>query len=132
MKKILSLVVLLVISVALFADGYIVKSVSGTVTYEVTPGVHSAIVVGQEIQMSTRVKTGLNSTLVLESEGKTSTIGSMRVGTISSLIGESSVVKIGGRVQTSQTESSSRQTSNVSTASTRASDAQSDLEWAED
>jgi hypothetical protein len=70
---------------------------------------------------------------VLKSGDKLITIRAMKKGTVETLASEtaSGGVRIGGKITTSKVETSARGTSNTSTASVRASEAASDLDWAE-
>jgi hypothetical protein len=114
------------------ADSYVVQSVTGKVEREVSPGKWEAIRAGANLSAATVLNTGLNSTLVLKDGAKTITIKAMQKGTVENLaLAAAGGVKIGGKISVSNTAVNSRGTSNVSTASTRASEASNDLEWAE-
>lgn len=87
MKKIISLFVALFTCGFLFAaDIYTVKEVNGKVTYEASAGKFKDVAVGQELSLSSVINTGVNSTLVLEADGKEYTIKPMSKGTIDSLV----------------------------------------------
>ncbi|MDR2029073.1 MAG: hypothetical protein LBP93_06000 [Treponema sp.] len=138
MKRILLFVIVLgiVFSGLVFAaDGYEVQRVDGKVEREVSPGKWEAVSVGAVLTPAAVINTGLNSTLVLKAGEKTFTIKAMQKGTVENLTsagGSGAGIRIGGRVSDSNTTTTARGTSNISTASTRASDAAEDLEWVEE
>ena len=88
MKKFLFVLSLaLLTGLALFAEEYLVKSVTGKVTYQNAPGSWLAVKVGQKLTSSTNINTSSNSKLVLILEDKSeATIKSMKKGTIDSLL----------------------------------------------
>jgi hypothetical protein len=135
MKKIIVLALILGVVLAglAFADGYVVQSVTGKVEREVAPGKWEAVTQGMTLSAATVINTSLNAQLELAEGGKTITIKAMQKGTVESLAGGTSAsgVRISGRVTESRTGVSARGTSNISTASTRASDAAGDLEFEE-
>jgi hypothetical protein len=117
------------------ADGYEVQQVDGKVEREASPGKWEAVAAGAVLTPATVINTGLNSTLVLKSGEKTFTIKAMQKGTVENLTSagaSGSGIRIGGKVSDSNTTTTARGTSNISTASTRASDAAEDLEWVEE
>jgi hypothetical protein len=134
-KKVLFFVLVLGVTAAgiLFADGYVVQGVTGKVERESSPGKWEAVTEGASLTAATVVNTGLNSTLVLRDGTRTITIRAMQKGAIEKLIGAGSSggIRIGGKVTETETSTTARGTSSISTASTRASDATNDLEWAE-
>lgn len=138
MKKALSIVILsLFVSVSMFAAGaYKVVSVSGKVTYEAAPGTWKNVSVGQELSASTVINTSLNSNVVIAfDDGNEVTVKAMQKGTVDNLTGVASSkgVKKSGSIKKSSVaadvEGSSKGTA---TASSRASEAKSDLEWDEE
>jgi hypothetical protein len=134
MKKMLVFLCLgLAVGGMAFADGYTVQSVTGKVEREVSPGKWEAVKDGAVLSASAVINTGLNSSLVLMDGGKTVTIRAMQKGAVEALVRSNTVagVRIGGTVSGSNTAESVRGTSNISTASTRASDAAEDFDWAE-
>jgi hypothetical protein len=136
MKKTVILLVVLGLAVSglvFAADPYIVQSVAGKVEREVAPGRWEALTPGASLTPAAVINTGLNASLVLKNGNKTVTIKAMQKGTVENLAGAESAsgVRIGGRISSSDTAISARGTSNTSTASTRASEAVTDLEWAE-
>lgn len=136
-KKSLLLVALAIfLSASIFAaDSYKVKSVTGKVTYEATPGNWKNVTEGQELSGATVVNTSLNSTLVVVADDKESTIKAMSKGTISSLIGGGSskggLKKSGGLKVSKIGDEVEGNTKGTSTASSRASEAKADVEWDE-
>jgi hypothetical protein len=138
MNKILliSITLGLILAGFVFAvDEYEVQRVTGKVEREVSPGRWEAVAVGAVLTPATVINTGLNSTLVLKTGEQTLTVKAMQKGTVENLTsaGASSAgVRIGGRVSDSNTATTARGTSNISTASTRASDAADDLDWVEE
>lgn len=141
MKKVfltLALLGLFVSSVAVFAEAapgaFAVQSVTGKVEYESAPGTFSPVTVGLSLAPSTVVSTGANSILVVKSGERVVTIKALQKGAIDKLAsaGSGKGVKIGAKAVTTDVTADEGQTrTNVSTASTRASDATKDLEWAD-
>jgi hypothetical protein len=115
------------------ADAYVVQSVTGKVEKEVSPGKWEAVRAGSTLSAATVLNTGLNSSMVVKTGNKIVTIKAMQKGTVESLaaVSSSSGVRIGGKISSSNTAISARDTSNTSTASTRASEIAKDQEWIE-
>ena len=144
MKKIIFTVLLIstmVFSISIFAQtaakDIVIQSVSGTVGYEVSAGKWEPVTIDKKLSPSTVINTGLNSSLVLKIDGRLVTIKAMQKGPIERLAGSvvpgMAGIKIGASVTDSSVNANSAQgRSNISTASTRASDAVEDVEWAED
>ena len=144
MKKIIFLVLFagtLVFSSAIFAQTgpqeIVIQSVTGTVGYEAAPGKWETVTTDKKLTPSTVINTGLNSSLVLNIGGKTVTIKAMQRGTVAKLSAAASSgatgLKLGAAATGSSVNTAAGQArSNISTASTRASDAVEDLEWAEE
>ena len=144
MKKLMLTVLLLstlVYSAGIFAQAakteYTVKTVTGKVEYEVSAGKWAPVKIGMKLMPAAVVSTGLNSALVLTAADRTVTIKAMQKGTVDALAGGVAAgkggVKIGAAVTDSTVTDGTGQTrTNISTASTRASDATKDLEWAEE
>jgi hypothetical protein len=135
MKRILVVALLLGIisGMAFAAESYTVQSVTGKVEREVTPGNWEVVKAGASLTDATVIKTGLNSGLALKSGDKTFNVPAMKRGAVETLIGSTvaSGVRIGGKVYESDTSVSVRGTSNIATASARASDAAEDYSWEE-
>jgi hypothetical protein len=135
MKKICALLLFgLVFSVMVFAvDTYIVQSVAGKVEREVSPGKWEAVTSGMTLTGATVINTGINSVLVLKNDSQSVTVPAMKKGPLETLAttGGGAGIRIGGRVSGSNTSVSARGAVSTSTASTRASEAAEDLEWAE-
>lgn len=135
MKKALSIVILsLFVSISMFAAGYKVTSITGKVTYEAAPGDWKNVSVGQELSASTVLNTSLNSSLKIELEdGNEITIKAMQKGTVDSLVGVASKnSKKTGAKKSAVAAGSNKSTKGTATASSRASEAKSDLEWDEE
>lgn len=116
------------------AGDYVVQTVTGKVEREVSAGKWEAVEVGMKLAPSTVVNTGLNSSLVLKAGDKVIVIKAMQKGTVEKLVAamgvQTSGIKLGAKVnETAVTADSGQARSNVSTASTRASEATEDLEW---
>jgi len=144
MKKLILTVLLLstlVCSLAVFAEAaateYIVQSVTGKVEFESSAGKWDAVTVGAKLAPSAVINTGVNSTLVLKVGANSVTIKAMQKDTVEKLVsGVASAktgVKIGAKAAASDvTADSGQNRTNISTASTRASDATKDIEWAKE
>lgn len=133
-KKTISMVVLaLFMSVSMFAAGYKVVSVTGKVTYEAAPETWKNVSVGQELSASTVLNTSLNSSVVIaQDDGNEVTIKAMQKGSVDSLIGVSSnkgLKRTGGVKRTSIGDDVEGTSKGTATASSRASEAKSDLDW---
>lgn len=135
MKKALSIVVLsLFISVAMFAAGFKVTSVTGNVTYEAAPGEWKNVSVGQELSASTVINTSLNSNVVLLVDNKSVTIKAMSKGSIDSLVSSAAngvAKKKAGGVKKSNIADVEGSSKGTATASSRASEAKEDVAWDE-
>jgi hypothetical protein len=127
---------LTLIGVAAFAaEGYTVDSVKGRVEKETSPGKWEAVTAGSTIYANTVVNVGLNSALVLKESGKMFTIETMGKNTVQNLVSAASGgrgVKIAGRAVNTQAGGATQSTSNISTASTRASTAAAGEDWVEE
>lgn len=136
MKRGIAFIAAALLSVCLaFAEGsYVVKSVKGKVQYEVSPGKMENVKVGQTLSSSTVVSVGSKSSVVLTIDGKDVTISAMKKGTIDKLTAKGSgSLTSGGKVAGNNVSGSASNSRNsVSTASSRASDAKGDLDWAGD
>lgn len=140
MKKLVIVAIALVtlFSGVLFAaetvGDYIVQSVTGKVEREVSANKWEAVVAGMKLPPSAVVNTGLNSSLVLKRGETVIVIKAMQKGPVEKLVAamgaQSAGIKLGTKIkETGVTADSGQAKSNVSTASTRASDATEDLEW---
>jgi hypothetical protein len=144
MKKIVFAMLMLstlVCSMVAFAETasteYIVQSVTGKVEREVSAGKWEAITEGTKLAPSAVVNTGLNSSLVLKSGDRLVTVKAMQKGTVdkltSGIASGKTGIKVGSKVTESDATADAVQgRTNISTASTRASDATKDLDWAEE
>ncbi len=143
MKKcMLSVLVLCLIvsSVSVFAEApkgdYVVDKVVGKVEREITAGKWEAVTVSAKLDPKTVINTGLNSSLVVKVGDKVITIKAMQKGPLEQLASQTlaakPTIKIGAKVSDSDISADDVQGRvNASTASTRASDATKDIEWAE-
>jgi len=143
MKKLILTVLLLstlVCSLAVFAEAaateYIVQTVTGKVEFEASAGKWQAVTVGMKLAPSAVVNTGVNSTLVVKVGANSVTIKAMQKDTVekltSSVASAKTGVKIGAKAAASDvTADSGQNRTNISTASTRASDATKDIDWAQ-
>jgi hypothetical protein len=123
-------------SVAVFAEAapaeYVVQSVTGKVEREVSAGKFEAVTEGSKLALTTVINTGLNSSLVVKAGDKVVTIKALQKGSLDILAGSgaSKGIKLGAKAATTDVTADGGQTrTNVSTASTRASDATKDIEW---
>jgi hypothetical protein len=135
MKRIVVLALFLGViftGLAFAADGYVVQSITGTVVREAASGRWEAVTQGMTLSPATVVDIKLNGKLELIGKDGTVTIGQMKKGTIESLIagGSGAGIKIAGP-KTESRIGAARGNTNISTASTRASDAAGDVEWEE-
>lgn len=115
----------------------IVQTVTGKVEYEVSAGKWEAVTANMKLSPSTVINTGLNSTLILRMGDRVVTIRAMQKGTVekltSALISASGGITVGAKAADSSVNTGSTQgRSNISTASTRASEATEDLEWVDE
>lgn len=139
MNKKLALFAVLAIfmSASIFAAGsFKVKSVTGKVTYEATPGNWKNVTVGQELSAATVINTSLNSSVILTADDSEVTIKAMQKGTVDSLAASSSGVAKGGLKKNTLKASSvgdavSGNSKGTATASSRASEAKEDVDWDE-
>ena len=135
MKKNVFMIAMILAGLFAFAENFKVKSVSGNVTYVDAKGKTVDIKEGMAIDSDVNVSTGLNSTLVVNHEGKDFSIKPMKKGKISELCatGKSKGgVKIGSKVTKSDiAQAAGKSSKGAATASSRASEAKSDVLWEE-
>ena len=136
MKKLFSILIVLFLGVALFAEQYKVIEVIGTVRYESQKGVLEDVKVGQIFPASTQIKTGLNSSLKVQLEnGKEITIKAKQSGPIDNLVIANIPSKGGLKKQTiaksDAVDCAFGVREGVATASARASEAKEDFTWDE-
>ncbi len=135
MKKIFAILIAMVLACSLFAETYKIKSIIGSVTYETAPGKFDKLKEGMEIDGFQVVNTGLNSSIVVEHDGKTYTIKAKQKGSIEKLFVMAAPSKAGLKVQTiakaTAVDNATGKREGVSTASARASEAKEDLVWEE-
>ena len=137
MKKLFTLFLALFVGTMLFAatGSYVVESVTGNVTYESAPGKFEKVKVGQELSASTVLNTGLNSSVVINLDGKSITIKAKQKGTVESLYIAAAPAKGGLKKQsiakTDAVDDADGKSKGVATASARASEAKEDFTWDE-
>ncbi len=135
-KKLLFVCLMVLVGAMAFAEDIIVQSVVGKVTMELTPGKWVNVKAGDKLALTMMINTGLNSKLVLKIGTRLVTINPMTKKTVAMLIGTTAATgTVTAVVNTQNTgiDASSTQTStNVATASTRASDAAGDVSWEEE
>ena len=129
-----SLVCSMVVFAQTASQEYTVRTVTGKVEREVSPGKWEAVTEGMLLAPSAVINTSLNSSLVLMLGEKVVTIKAMQKGAVEKLVAgvasSKSGIKLGAQVTQSKVSADQDQgRTNISTASTRASDATKDLEW---
>jgi len=132
-KSILVAVLSIFMAASIFAAGtYKVKTVTGKVTYEATPGNWKNVTVGMELSAATVINTSLNSSVVVTTGDNDVTIKAMQKGTLDSLTGSTSgVAKAKGLKASSVAGEVSGKSKGTATASSRASEAKEDVDWDE-
>ena len=113
---------------------YKVQSLVGKVTYQVSATEWAPVTDGMELDEGTVVSTGLNSTLVVLLDGKSTTIKPMKKGKLNELLALASTkgsVKVGSKVTKADVAADTTTKKGISTASSRASEAKDDVEWDE-
>ena len=111
-----------------------VEAVVGNVTYEAAPGKFEKVAVGQELSASTVLKTGLNSSVDINFDGKKITIKAKQNGTVESLYVAAAPAKGGLKMQSiakTNAQNTEGVREGVATASSRASEAKEDFTWEE-
>lgn len=137
MKKLFTFIMALFVGTMLFAatGTYVVESVTGNVTYESAPGKFDKVKVGQELSASTVLNTGLNSSVVINFDGKSITIKAKQKGTVESLYVAAAPAKGGLKKQSiakaDAVDDADGKSKGVATASSRASEAKEDFTWDE-
>ena len=137
MKKLFALLLVLFTGTMLFAasGSYVVEAVVGNVTYEAAPGKFEKVTVGQELSASTVLKTGLNSSVDINFEGKKITIKAKQNGSVESLYVAATPAKGGLKksavAKADAVDSADGTREGVATASSRASEAKEDFTWEE-
>jgi hypothetical protein len=138
-KLVLTMLVLstLVCSMAVFAETakteYIVQSVTGKVEFEVSAGVWKAVTEGSKLPSTAVINTGINSKLIVKIDSRSVTIKPLQKGTLEELIAKNSAsaasgITIGAKAtESTVTADSGTKRTNISTASTRASQATEDI-----
>ena len=125
MKVVLFVLIALAVVTAAFAQNYTVQEVTGRVERE-SGNQKVAIKAGDTLTANTVIYTGVASSLVLKDGDKSFTVHAVRSGKVSELITAASGIRIGGNITRVDTAQTDRTTTQVSTASARASDAAAD------
>jgi hypothetical protein len=134
----IAVILLTLVGTALYAQNSSgdlqVKDVVGNVQWESSPGVWEKLEPGMALDLTISVNTGLNSSLIIKRGDELITIRAMKRGMLQDLITTQTSsrggIRLGGRLAESDINTDADQgRSNISTASTRASDATEDLEW---
>ena len=116
------LVMICVISAFAFADSFTVQNVTGRVERE-SGSQRIAVKAGDTLDGGTVIHIGVGATIVLKDGEKTYTVPAARTGKVAELTKAAAGVRIGGVVARTETGTASRTSTQVGTASARASDA---------
>ncbi|MCL2066431.1 MAG: hypothetical protein FWG99_03080 [Treponema sp.] len=121
-KMVIFTLMLIVLTVCVFAQDYTVQSVTGRVEREIG-GQRAAVRAGDSLSADALIHTGVGASLVVRSGEGTFTVQAARSGKLVDLAVAASGVRISGNVARVDTGVVGRTTAQVSTASARASDA---------
>lgn len=135
MLKKLLFIIFMFVSALIYSQDIVVNSIVGKVTMESTPGKWIVVKVGDKLKLDTMINVALNSKLVLKVGEKLITVSAMTKKTISMIISSTSTVGVTAPTSTKDSgisASSITTSTNVPTASTRASDATGDVSWEDD
>ncbi len=144
MKKIILILFVASMVVNIYAETMTVRdqtftvlSVKGNVKYEVSNNEWALVTLDTLLTLTSKINTGINSTLEIQSDKKILTIKAMKKGTLEELLNTNKTGFSGIKLKGSLTKSSAnaddvQERTNIGTASTRASDATEDMEWIED
>ena len=128
MKRFIFLALIALAVTVVSAQSYTVQSVSGRIQRE-TGDSRVDVAPGDTLTVETILHVGVGASMVLKDGDRTFTVSSAQNGvSMADLMASSSRVRIGGNVATVNTDAVNRTTTQVSTASARASDAAADLE----
>jgi len=127
MKKIIVLAILVcAVSVFVFAEDFAVQTVTGRVERE-SGNKKVAVIAGDTIDGEAVIHTGVGASLVLrDKDGKSFTINAAKNGKVAELTKAAAGIRIGGNVTRTDTTTVGRTTTQVGTASARASDQAAD------
>lgn len=114
----------------MWADNYIIDCINGMAEKKID-AVWVPLESGDILPGATVIRTTLNSSVVLHKDLQTYTISAMRMGTIDELILGRTTIRIRGSISTTDVKPSTRKTTNIPTASARASEADEDITWEE-
>ncbi len=126
--KILAAVAIATFASFAFAEDFTVKAVKGSVKAG-----SDVVKAGQTLQSDTKLTAGLNSSLTVVGEnGQTIVIKGKSTGTVANLVAKASGGLRKGSLNTTTIAGNTKGgSSGVATASSRASEAKEDTEWAE-
>ena len=129
----LALMAILFSLIPLAAQEYSVQSVSGTAYVESSPGKWEKVTAGSSLAPLSRINVGLNSSLIIHGEGgEEYTVSSMQKGVLKDLLKDSPIVIGGALTEGTLKTDTDKDRTNITTASTRAADAQEDVDWMEE
>ena len=133
MKKIIGIILMAgLFCTSIFAQGFTVTKLTGQVTYESAPGVWTKLKNGDKITEKTVIDVGLHSQIDFTGDdGKAYTVKAMKKGTIESLITKTAGLKKSSTSASSTVKGDTSSSKTISTASSRASEAKDDIDWAE-
>ena len=118
---------------SLAAQEYSVRTVSGSVYVESSPGEWVKVTTGSSLSPLSRINVGLNSSLkIIGEEGEEFSLNSMQKGVLKDLLKKSPIILGGSLTEGSLDTDTDRDRTNISTASTRADDAQEEMDWMEE
>ena len=123
MKKVLFLAILVcAVAVFAFAQDFTVQSVTGRVQRE-SGNQKIDVAAGDVLKADTVIITGVGASVVLkDADGKTFTVSAVKNGKVAELTKSAAGIRIGGNVAKTDTGAAIRTTTQVGTASARASD----------
>lgn len=136
MKKVILLFILLMPTFLLFSDStqeYEVRSFTGSVRYQDHSGSWKRLEEGMVLEADSVVNVGLNSQLILVCDDQEFKLSAMKRGSLEELLDTNTGLRLGNRIQNDDVDVDDIQNrSDISTASTRADDADDELEWVEE
>jgi len=132
-KVILVLLIVIGVTVAVSAQTYMVQEVNGRVEREVGNNSWELIKVGDTLRAEMVIRTAIsNANLTVTIGNEVLVVGPRNNGKLGDLVGNASVINIGGKVAETDTSAVNRRTTRVSTASARASSAATEIEVEEE
>ena len=132
MKRfVITMVIALAVAAAVFAQSaqsYTVQEVTGRVERDVGNGKWEAVKAGETLRADTVIRTVIGASLIVKDGEKVLTVGPMKNGKLADIASGTAAIQIQGKVSQTDTGSTSRTNSRLSTASARASDAAGEIE----